>query len=379
VAELVRRGARYYSDTYAVLDEAGLVHPYARPLLLGAERRPAGDLRLEREGAAAEPLPIGLIVAGGYQPGVVWRPRIVRGARALWPLLEQTVLARQEASRMMHIAGRVAGAGITLHGTWPDAAEVAAHLLDVVDDALISHNFATPVHGARDLSEDLARAAEMRIRPDMGRPTPTPRRLLAARYVRVPDFLSPADHQRLLEFALACEEDFKESGVIDPEHGNMQDYGFRKSRSLSGPRVEEIWDLFDAPLRAILPAIRQELGIAWFSLGEIERQITAHSGGGFFAPHTDSGHPLVANRRISCVYYFYVAPRRFSGGELKLYDTWDTPTGSTPAPTYTALPPLDNSLVFFPSDAFHEVCPVRLESEAFGDSRFAVTIWVREE
>ena len=61
-----------------------------------------------------------------------------------------------------------------------------------------------------------------------------------------------------------------------------------------------------------------------------------------------------------------------------MYDTWVTPTGSTGAGTYTTLTPVDNSVVFFPSDAFHEVCPVRSETGAFGDSRFAVTIWFRE-
>ena len=156
------------------------------------------------------------------------------------------------------------------------------------------------------------------------------------------------------------------------------DYGFRRSRTLSGARLEEIWDMFDRRLRGILPAVRQELGIPWFPLGEIERQLTAHGSGGFFAPHVDTGHPIVANRRISCVYYFHASPRRFTGGELKLYDTWVTPTGSTAAGTYTTLTPVDNSLVFFPSDAFHEVCPVHCETEAFGDSRFTVTIWFRE-
>jgi Rps23 Pro-64 3,4-dihydroxylase Tpa1-like proline 4-hydroxylase len=61
-----------------------------------------------------------------------------------------------------------------------------------------------------------------------------------------------------------------------------------------------------------------------------------------------------------------------------LYDTWVTPSGSTGAGTYTSLAPVDNSIVFFPSEAFHEVCPVHCETEAFGDSRFTITIWFRE-
>ncbi|MBV9279042.1 MAG: 2OG-Fe(II) oxygenase [Chloroflexi bacterium] len=376
VAELVRRGAAYYSDTFAVLDEAGRVHPYARPPTLGAETRPAQGLRLEGEGGPAAPLPLGLIVAGAYQPGCTWRPAIVRGARALWPLFQQT--AREEVEWLMHVAGRLAPSGVTLQGAWPEASEVAAQLLDLVDDALISHASAAPGNGARRLGEDLARVAELRFRPGTGRPAPTARRLVAARYVRILDFLSPAEHRRILDQALASEEAFEDSGVTD-EHGrSIRDYGFRKSRTLSGPRLEEVWDMFDARLRAILPAVRQELGVPWFPLGDIERQLTAHGSGGFFAPHVDDGHPVAASRRVSCVYYFYASPRRFTGGELKLYDTWVTPTGSTGAPTFTELAPIDNSVVFFPSDAFHEVSPVRSETEAFGDSRFAVTIWFRE-
>jgi Rps23 Pro-64 3,4-dihydroxylase Tpa1-like proline 4-hydroxylase len=92
----------------------------------------------------------------------------------------------------------------------------------------------------------------------------------------------------------------------------------------------------------------------------------------------DTGHPDVASRRISCVYYFHPTPRRYGGGELRLYDTWDMPTGTTGAASWTTVTPQDNSLVVFPSNAFHEVRPVHPESESFADSRFAVTIWFHE-
>jgi hypothetical protein len=77
VAELVRRGAVYYSDEFAVLDDLGLVHPYRRPLVLRGQTTPPPDLRLVRADAP-EPLPIGVVVAGRYQPGVTWRPTVVR-------------------------------------------------------------------------------------------------------------------------------------------------------------------------------------------------------------------------------------------------------------------------------------------------------------
>ena len=378
VAELVRRGAVYYSDEFAVLDETGRVHPYKRSPVLRDQARKPQDLRLLRESEPTEPLPIGLIVAGHYQPGVTWRPAIVRGAQAVLPLIDGTVLARQESARILRIAARVAPSVVTLRGLRPEATDVAAQLLDLVDDALVSRAINVDERGSSHLAADLSRVAERRLRSRTGRPAPTARRLLAARFVRMMDFLSAAEHQRLIEHALACQPDFRASGIIGDQGEDTLKYEVRRSRTLSGPRLEEIWNLFDRRLHAILPAVRKELEMPWFHLGDVERQLTAHGSGGFFAPHIDTGHPIAANRRISCVYYFHTTPRRFTGGELKLYDTWVTPTGSTAAGTYTTLTPVDNSLVFFPSDMFHEVCPVRCETDAFEASRFTMTIWFRE-
>jgi len=77
-----------------------------------------------------------------------------------------------------------------------------------------------------------------------------------------------------------------------------------------------------------------------------------HEPGGFFVPHIDTGHPMVANRRISCVYHFHSTPRRFTGGELKLYDTWVMNQASVAATSHTTLMPLDNTLVLLRAARF---------------------------
>ena len=378
VVELVRRGAVYYSDEFAVLDEMGLVHPYRRPLVLRGQTTPPPDLRLVRADAP-EPLPIGVVVAGPYQPGVAWRPTVVRGARAVLPLIDGTVRGREESARMLRIAGGVAPGIVTLQGPRPEATDVAAELLDLVDDALVSHALGAGERGSRRLAADLSRVAETRLLSRAERPAPTARRLEAARYVQMTDFLAPSEHQRLLDHVVVHQDEFEESGIIGPQGElGVLNYGVRKSRTLSGPRLEEIWEMFERRLGGILPGVRRELGIPWFPVGKVERQLTVHGSGGFFVPHVDTGSPIVADRRISCVYYFHASPRRFTGGELKLYDTWVTPSGTTGAATHTTLAPVDNSIVFFPSDAFHEVCPVHPDTDAFGDSRFTITIWFHE-
>lgn len=378
VVELVRRGAVYYSDVFAVLDAEGRVHPYRGMIGRGAEGN-YQDLRLVREEGATAPLPIGLIVGGAYAEDVVWLPSVVRGPRAALALVDNMVLAREQAAGLQQLAEQIAASAVELRGPRGEAHGVAALLLDLVDDALVSRALDAAGDNRGRLADDLARVAALMLHAPQGRVESTPRRLQAVPYVRIADVLAPDDHQRLLTSTLAWEDEFKESGIVNADGKGMIDHQSRKSRTLQTGRLEELWELFDGPLRAILPAIRQQLGIPWFHLGKVERQLTAHGRGGFFVPHVDTGDARVEGRRISCVYYFHQTPKRFSGGELKLYDMWITPTGSTGAGTYTALEPLDNSLVFFPSDAFHEVCPVYPETDAFADCRFTVTIWFWEE
>jgi hypothetical protein len=72
VAALIRAGATYYSDEYAVFDPRGRVHPYPRPLSIrgepGEPRRPvpASDLGA-RTGVV--PLPVGLTVVTQHYAG----------------------------------------------------------------------------------------------------------------------------------------------------------------------------------------------------------------------------------------------------------------------------------------------------------------------
>jgi hypothetical protein len=88
VAALIRCGAAYYSDEYAILDEDGRVHPYARaPVLRGRAPLawpPSAD---ELPGGVGEqPLPVSLIVSTTYRPGATWQPEAMYGARAVLPI-----------------------------------------------------------------------------------------------------------------------------------------------------------------------------------------------------------------------------------------------------------------------------------------------------
>ena len=98
VAELVRAGADYYSDEYAVLDAAGAVHPYPRMLAM----RQAGSREVTKCGvealggrAGSGPLPVGLVIVCAFKTGAEWRPRRLSPGQGVQALFANTVPARR--------------------------------------------------------------------------------------------------------------------------------------------------------------------------------------------------------------------------------------------------------------------------------------------
>jgi hypothetical protein len=98
VGELVRAGAQYYSDEYAVLDSTGCVHPYLRPLSMrngrtpGVTKHPVHTLGADAGGG---PLPVGLVVMSQFRSGSEWRPERLSPGRGALALLANTVAARR--------------------------------------------------------------------------------------------------------------------------------------------------------------------------------------------------------------------------------------------------------------------------------------------
>lgn len=94
VAELVRAGAEYYSDEYAVLDSLGNVHPYARPISMrwkGPTKQPLHTAW----NVGSAPLPVGLVVLSKFRPGGEWRPRCLSPGQGALAMLANTVCARR--------------------------------------------------------------------------------------------------------------------------------------------------------------------------------------------------------------------------------------------------------------------------------------------
>lgn len=138
VAELIRRGATYLSDEYAVLDEDGLVHPYAKPLSVRAAGDTTRTASTETAAAAlgattaARAIAIGLIVATSYQPGARWSPEARSPADGALLLLANAFAARDDTERVLQVVGRAARDAVVLQGDRGDAGELAGALLELM-------------------------------------------------------------------------------------------------------------------------------------------------------------------------------------------------------------------------------------------------------
>lgn len=132
VAALIKAGATYYSDEYAVFDTEGLVHPYSRPLSVRqAQGARAKRCPVEELGGVAgtDPLPVGLIAYTQYEPGAQWKPSQMSPGQAALALLDNTVVARLRPDFVLPIVSTVVCDVLSLEGKRGEVDETATALL----------------------------------------------------------------------------------------------------------------------------------------------------------------------------------------------------------------------------------------------------------
>jgi hypothetical protein len=134
VAELVKAGAQYLSDEFAVLDGRGRVHPFAKALSIrgpGGCDRHARARRAEELGGtcATEALPIGLVVLSAHRPGAVFCPERLTTGRAVLAMLAHTVPARLRPRASLAALERAVAGAVVLRGERGEAAQLAPLLL----------------------------------------------------------------------------------------------------------------------------------------------------------------------------------------------------------------------------------------------------------
>lgn len=132
VTALVRAGATYYADEFAVLDTRGRVHPYPWVLHIREEGldRPR-ECPIEQLGGRAgrKPLPVGLVVLSEYRQGAKWRPRRLSQGQATLAMMANVMSVRQRLEDMRRALRHVVSDATVLQGVRGEADEAVDSLL----------------------------------------------------------------------------------------------------------------------------------------------------------------------------------------------------------------------------------------------------------
>ena len=133
VAALVRAGATYYSDEFAVLDERGRVHPYPRPLVL---RPRAGEASADASAVPTEfpvgrrPLPVRLVALTQYQAGERWRSETLTPGQAMLALMENAVPVRHRPETTLKTLKEVVSRAPVIKGVRGEVEDAVTRLLN---------------------------------------------------------------------------------------------------------------------------------------------------------------------------------------------------------------------------------------------------------
>jgi hypothetical protein len=136
-AELVKNGATYYSDDFAVFDQHGSVHPFARPLSvrIGGDNGNVADIDAASLGGTIgiEPLSVGFVLLTEYRKGSRWRPKLLSQGEGMIEIISQTIPIRYAPEFSLRVLKKVTSQATIAKSYRNDAKDFAKRFLDFVD------------------------------------------------------------------------------------------------------------------------------------------------------------------------------------------------------------------------------------------------------
>jgi len=138
VAELVKKGALYYSDEYAVLDAEGNVQPYPKWLSLRGiiDDYTQLDCSVESLGgiAGTETIPVGMVLIAKYNKGKKipkkWKPKILSQGQGMMEIISNTFPIRNKPDFVLKVLNKLTSRAIIIKTVRGEADEFADTLLN---------------------------------------------------------------------------------------------------------------------------------------------------------------------------------------------------------------------------------------------------------
>ena len=135
VSELVRNGAEYYSDEFAIFDREGLVHPFARRIGRRTEDYIPYELTVEDLGGTYgnTPIPVGLVLITEYRANAKWSPKKLSAGNGVLEMIPFTLCLRHQPDFSLEVLNNIASNAIIASSLRGTAENFAKTLLNFVD------------------------------------------------------------------------------------------------------------------------------------------------------------------------------------------------------------------------------------------------------
>ena len=139
VAELIRNGATYFSDEYAVFDTEGLVHPFERDLSVrDGEDRKIADVPATEFGAASgdRAVPVGMLLLTKYEPDAEWRPEMATIGEGILETVPNVLPVRFNTEFSLKVLNAAFSRAIIVRSSRGEARVAAPQILAFLEDNL---------------------------------------------------------------------------------------------------------------------------------------------------------------------------------------------------------------------------------------------------
>jgi len=139
VYEMLKLGAVYYSDEYAVLDADGLVHPFARPLSVRTRIGEIREIDVDPNSLSAEigkiPIPVGVVLFTKFEESAVWSPNYLSPGVGAVRLIEFAISVKRNTEFVLSVLNRAVSNAYILESPRSEAKDFAAFFLEFIDNS----------------------------------------------------------------------------------------------------------------------------------------------------------------------------------------------------------------------------------------------------
>lgn len=137
VVELIKLGAEYFSDEYAVIDLDGYVHPFPRDLSIRGLNYEFDETEvppsLIGKAVGDKPVPIGSVILTEFEKGSIWEPEVLSVGQGVLETMPHAISLFRDTELTMRVLARAFESAVIHKGPRGEAPETATKILEFLN------------------------------------------------------------------------------------------------------------------------------------------------------------------------------------------------------------------------------------------------------